>query len=436
MNHIYIGCIADDFTGAGDAASFLKSGGLNTILINGVPSESLPYQNAQAVVIALKTRNLPAARAVEESLAALDWFLLNGADQIYLKYCSTFDSTPEGNIGPVIDAFLEKLNIQSTLLCPALPINGRTVRNGCIYVNGIPLHKCPMKNHPLTPMWDCRIPILMEKQGAYPCMVLGRGDMEKHPGEIRRQVSEFASRKNHFYIVPEFESQNDAKKIVRVFGDYKLLTGGSGLLEELARQIVRKNPSKFHSHPKKQKILILAGSCSAATLAQIKKYQANGGASFQILPADLAEVRGGEAALSEKSADFLAERLMKEHDSGPLLLYTSDTPENVKEAQERFGNRTLSEYLESFLSKAAVLAYQNGCRNFIIAGGETSGAVTKALGFKSYLTGISVAPGVPILIPVKSQDTYLILKSGNFGTEDFFERAVLKLETLQEENHE
>ena len=163
------GCIADDFTGASDAASFLVKGGMRVCLYNGIPDENL-QDDAQAIVIALKSRTQPTAQAVEDSLAAARYLLAQGVQQIYFKYCSTFDSTPNGNIGPVADALMELVNAPCSILCPALPVNGRTVENGNLMVNGIPLHESHMKNHPLTPMWDCKIKNLMEPQSKYSCI--------------------------------------------------------------------------------------------------------------------------------------------------------------------------------------------------------------------------------------------------------------------------
>lgn len=442
MTKIKIGCIADDFTGAADAASFLHSGGLRTILSNGIPSKDLPAEECQALVIALKTRNLSADFAVKESLEALEWLLKNGTGQIYLKYCSTFDSTPSGNIGPVADAFLERLGIRCTALCPSLPVNGRTVKNGCIFVHGIPLHESPMKDHPLTPMWDCRISELMKQQSIYPCFILNRELLDGSGGEIFKFIDKTASQNSRFYLVPDYETQEDGWKIVDIFGDCRLLTGGSGLLEELARHIVLRNGSANMAGHRKKKttfsaehgsdILILAGSCSAVTLKQISRYQEAGFQSVQIFPADVAEK---EEFLPDHQLDFLS-RLFREHRSGPLLIYSSDTPERVRESQKRFDSRKIAFQLENFMSRAAVCAYQNGFRNFIAAGGETSGAVAKALEFQDYLIGGSISPGIPVLTPVNDRNTRLVLKSGNFGTEDFFPLAIQKIRSCREDDYE
>ena len=423
MKDIAIGCIADDFTGAGDAASFLASSGLQTVLLSEIAVDDTLPADCQAVVVALKSRNALAETAVKDSLKALEWLKEKGARQIYIKYCSTFDSTDKGNIGPVIDAFLETLQETYTVICPSLPVNGRTVRNGRLFVNGIPLDESPMKDHPLTPMWDSRISQLMKKQGTYDCLVLDREEMEKSFGEILEKVKRFGETRPHFYVVPEYETQKDGEKIVIVFGYLPVLTGGSGLLEPLAGVLSSKeNKREFRKSFRSMapqscstKTLLLAGSCSAMTLKQIQFYQSQGLPSLKISPSDVLA-----GILTPKEA---LDRLL-ESGGTQFLIYSSDTPQQVARIQQDIGNERACGCLEQFMAETAVLAYRNGFRSFIVAGGETSGAVTMALGFRSFLIGPSVAPGVPLLIPVRDLEVSLILKSGNFGKEDFFAQAV------------
>ena len=229
-----LGCIADDFTGASDIASFLKKGGMSTVLFNGVPGKN-EEGDFDAAVIALKTRTQETESAVSDSLDALQWLKSKGCKHLYIKYCSTFDSTPKGNIGPIVDSALEIFNIPHTILCPALPVNGRTVDHGCLYVNGIPLQESHMKDHPLTPMWDCRIEELMRPQGKYPCLMLDREQMYAPDGAIKEKINTFAREHKHFYIVPDYTEQEDAERIISLFGNLPLLTGGSGIAEALGR---------------------------------------------------------------------------------------------------------------------------------------------------------------------------------------------------------
>lgn len=403
------GCIADDFTGAGDAASFLVKGGMSVTFYNGIPdAQTGKSDDAQAIVIALKSRTQETAAAVRDTLAAARFLISRGVKQIYYKYCSTFDSTPEGNIGPVSDALMDLLNVPCTILCPALPVNGRTVEDGRLMVNGVPLHESHMKDHPLTPMWDCRIDKLMEPQSQYPCFCRNEDLPADHP-----QRSEALG---PYYLIPDYRCEEDGVRIVSTFGHLPLLTGGSGLLEPLARMWTEKLASKgtIPESGTRGQALLLAGSCSKATLAQIAWYQRQGGLSCKLDPFAMTEGRQTVEEVWE---------VIRTHPDTPVLVYSSDTPENVRKSQ-KLGIQKVADLLEGATARLAAMAAEAGYTRIISAGGETSGAVTKGLGFSSYRIGENVAPGVPIMVPAERPDIRLVLKSGNFGQEDFFGRAL------------
>lgn len=398
-----LGCIADDFTGAGDIASFFAKGGMRTRLYNGVPQDT-GEANFDAAVIALKTRTQETVSAVEDSLTALKWLHEQGAKRFYVKYCSTFDSTPRGNIGPICDASMEFLQAPYTVLCPALPVNGRVVRGGRLFVNGVPLEQSPMKNHPLTPMWASSIEELMAPQSKYPCRTIGRAYGNALP---RLDAA-------HGYYVPDMETDADADAIVACFGGLRLLTGGSGIAEPLARILME---DRVVSHPDAgtdRPALLLAGSCSVATREQIENYRAAGGACLKLDPMALLDGTTNAKELWRQAKDCLGES---------VLIYSSDTPENVRKMQSH-GQEKVAVLLENTFAQLACLAAQDGIRRVIVAGGETGGAVTRQLGFNAYEIGQSIAPGVPVMTPVADPSLRLVLKSGNFGQPDFFRRAL------------
>lgn len=406
-----IGCVADDFTGASDAASFLRKQGMKTVLFNEIPENSLE-EDCDAAVIALKSRTAPVREAVDDSMRALQWLRDNGAGQLYVKYCSTFDSTKEGNIGPILDAALEKFGIQYTVLCPSLPVNGRTVQDGCLYVNGIPLHETHMKNHPLTPMWDADISVLMREQSKYPCMKVSAELMSRGKESVEQAVAAFAEDREHFYVIPDYYEDIHGEWIHDCFGSLPLLSGGSGLLGCDALHVERKGSEKMQEQNQMGGSLLLAGSCSKATLEQIECYQRSGKPSVKIDPWSLLD------------GDTTPERIwdeMKGQDG--VLFYSSDRAEKVRENQ-REGKEKVAEILEQTMAALARLAVKDGYTQVIVAGGETSGAVTRGLGYQSYLIGESIAPGVPVMTPMEDRKIRLVLKSGNFGQPDFFERAV------------
>ena len=432
-----IGVIADDFTGASDAASFLTKGGMKTMMFNGIPVESSAQRLPDAVVIALKTRTEPVKEAVSISLDACRWFMEHGVEHIYIKYCSTFDSTPQGNIGPICDAIMEELDIPYTILCPALPVNGRTVKNGSLFVKGVPLEESSMKNHPLTPMWDSRIAVLMKNQSRYP--VYSLSIEEVRGGETRIKERAACIRQNgicdvkgdpnerkttdHIYFVPDYDEQEQDIAIAEAFGSLPLLTGGSGILEALARKYLYDSESESMDRVlclPHGNALILAGSCSVATLSQIDTFKRAGKPSFQIYPEQL---MAGEQSLQEM------ETFIESHPQDDVLIYSSASVDEVRKAQLCASDKEkISALLEQVMAAIAEWGVSHGRTRIIVAGGETSGAVTKGLGFSSYYIGESVVPGVPVIIPCRQSEIRLILKSGNFGDQDFFLDAIQKSE--------
>lgn len=415
---ILLGCIADDFTGASDAASFLVQGGLRTVLYNGVPDGEAvaAAEDCEAAVIALKTRTQETASAVKDSLEALGWLREQGARQFYVKYCSTFDSTPKGNIGPICDAAMELLGTECTLLCPSLPVNGRTVRGGRLYVNGIPLDETHMKNHPLTPMWDSDIPSLMKDQSRYPCFVLDRETLCSGSEAVTALTERCRKQYDRFYLVPDYETDEDAEKIVALFGGLPLLTGGSGLMSALGGKLSGENEGG--PAPKgasgQGKAILFAGSCSVATRAQVKHYLEHAAGEGIMLEPD--RLLTGEQSVEKIWAQIV------ETDPDRILIYSSGSAGRV----ERTGGDRNAEAatLERTMAELAGLAVDAGFTRIIVAGGETSGAVTKKLGLSAYRIGESIAPGVPVMIPLHDERIRLVLKSGNFGQEDFFQRAL------------
>lgn len=419
MSKIIIGCVGDDFSGSSDAASFFAKEGIKTLLFNGTPAYDLQeFDESIAVVIALKTRTQKTSEAISDTLEAFEWLKRNGADQLFIKYCSTFDSTKEGNIGPIVDSTLEKYNIKYTILCPALPVNGRTVVNGHLFVDGIPLHETHMKDHPLTPMWDSDISKLMEPQGKYPSLKINTEMLEQSKEDILKVIDDFGQDKEHFYVIPDYNEEKHAVKIVDVFGDLQLLTGGSGLMTQLSHKYKNSISSKSENIPSLSvgKAIVLAGSCSKATLEQIEDFKSRSGKYIKIDPTALMDGSQTKEGIW---------KYIEAIEEDAVLVYSSDNPENVRAAQ-KVGSHIVSDLLEQTTAYIAKKAAEKGFSRIIVAGGETSGAVTKILGYDSYLVGDSIAPGVPVMIPMKNKNMRLVLKSGNFGQKDFFVRAISK----------
>lgn len=422
---MYFGAIADDFTGASDLACLLARSGAAVSLRIGVPDALAdPDEKIDFEVIALKIRTEPVDQAVAEARKALAWLRAGGAQRFFWKYCSTFDSTAEGNIGPVAEALMADLAARQTIYCPAFPENGRSVYMGHLFVGEDPLDESPMRDHPLTPMHDSSLLRLLAPQ------VQGKVDLAKRlivaegVGSLRARLAELQDQ-GVAHIIIDAVANSDLGIIAEACCDLPLMTGGSAVampLPEIYRQRGYLQSLGQDSQPPNlgPGQIVLSGSCSAMTRKQVAAYAPNA-ASFRIDPLLLAE---------EGSAALLA-WLERQPAEAPKLLYATAEPEAVRGIQEQLGVAEAGALVEAALAEAAREALDLGVRRFVIAGGETSGAVVKALGIQRLGIGPEIAPGVPWTYATsKEQQIALALKSGNFGQEDFFAEAFSRLGSL------
>ncbi len=415
-----LGCIADDFTGATDLASFLVASGMRTIQVNGIPrsDELARYTNCDALVIALKSRSEPVEKAVADTLAALEVLQALGCRKTYFKYCSTFDSTPQGNIGPVIDALLDTLGETSTIVCPALPVNGRTVYQGHLFVFGQLLNESSMRNHPVTPMQDANLMRLLEAQGAGKAINIPFATIDQGIDAIRQACS--AAREHHRYLITDALTHTHLKYLGAAAADFRLVTGGSGLAADLCAEFesqgfVRTEPSQSIARIAAPTV-ILSGSCSAMTQQQVRHYQAAGPSLF---------VDPFSVACGAQTLHHIVQWVDSQIAGGKVpLVYATADAEFVARVNAALGAQTAQALLEKTLAELAQLCVQRGVRNLIVAGGETSGAVVKQLGCHAFHIGETITPGVPIVQTLGETKINLVLKSGNFGQENFFNLAV------------
>ncbi len=408
-----LGVIADDFTGATDIAGFLVENGLATLQLAGIPP-AVDLSGIDAVVISLKSRSCPTDEAVRDSLAALDWLKARGCPRIYQKYCSTFDSTAAGNIGPVTDALLAALESRFTLICPALPVNGRTVYQGNLFVGAQPLAESGMRHHPITPMTDSNLLRLMEGQGSGRAGLVPFTTIAQGPAAIADAFEQLTQAGVRYAVVDTLTEQH-LLDIAEAAIEMPLVTGGSGLAIGLARLLGNGNPAAARAagRPLGTRAVVLSGSCSEMTNRQVAHYR-------EVAPALAFDVA---ACLTQ--ADYPAElaRWVLDQPASPApMIHATTSPDRLAEIQARYGGDLASEAVEQCFARLAVLLRAAGIDSFIIAGGETSSRITQALGIAAFHIGPQIAPGVPW---VRATDTplSLALKSGNFGDETFLSRA-------------
>ncbi len=411
-----LGVIADDFTGATDIAGMLVKGGMRTIQTIGVPAKGTIPGDVDAVVVALKTRSIPAADAVAQSLAALKVLQDAGCVRFFFKYCSTFDSTDAGNIGPVGDALLDALKAKQAIYCPAFPVNGRTIFFGHLFVGDVLLSDSHMRHHPLTPMTDASLVRVLARQTPHKVGLVPLKQVQSGSAVLREALDRLAA-DGVRHVVVDAVADTDLGIIGEAIGDDTLVTGGSGVALGIPAAYRRRGLMAHRSGadalPKTEGAsAVLAGSCSAATLGQIKAFKG----AHLALDTD-AICRGEDVA--GKALAWARERLGK----APILLSASDTPEAVKALQAKYGIEKSSQAIEKTMAALARGLVEAGVGRLVVAGGETSGAVVSALDVIALRIGPEIDPGVPWTASVSARPLLLALKSGNFGAPDFFTKA-------------
>jgi len=410
-----LGCIADDFTGAADFASILSGQGMCTSLVTSVAD--IEGIRADAGVVALKTRSISMTDAVLQSLEAVRALRAAGCEQFYFKYCSTFDSTMEGNIGPVAEALLLELDTQKAVVCPAFPANGRTIFLGHLFVGDRLLAESSMRNHPVTPMTDSDIRRWLARQCSgsvshIPHQIIAAGDAA---------ISEALEAAPDGLVVCDAVVDDNLRAIGRAAKDMRLITGGSALALGLpdnyrAMGKLAKGSAVFETQD--GPAILLAGSCSTATNAQVDRYKRENPA-FAI---------DGKALLAGYPVLEYADAFAREHLHKAPLIYSTITPDAVASDRKRADFGAASAAIERIMADLALRAIERGVKRFVVAGGETSGAVVEALQPGAMIVGPDVAPGVPLL---SGGGIGFALKSGNFGDEHFFEKALKMMKAVR-----
>jgi len=413
-----LGCIADDFTGGTDLAGMLVKHGLRTVQMIGVP-QGPPPEGVDAIVVALKSRTAPAAQAVEASLGALRWLRDAGCRQFYFKYCSTFDSTDRGNIGPVTDALMSALDTRFTIACPAFPENKRSVFKGYLFAGDVLLNESGMQHHPLTPMTDANLVRVLQRQTQRKVGLVSHETVAGGADAIKARFDGLQSAGVQIAIV-DATSNDDLQRIGAACSDLPLVTAGSGIALGLPQNFRRRGWLTGHDPADHLPATgglraIVSGSCSLATQGQVATWIKAQRPAFSIDPLRLA---AGEAVVPAALA--WAAPLLPQ---GPVLIYATAAAEDVKAIQMQLGGQRAGHLVEDALATIARGLVELGVRQLIVAGGETSGAVVNALGVQGLRIGPEIDPGVPWTASLGASPLALALKSGNFGTPDFFHKA-------------
>jgi uncharacterized protein YgbK (DUF1537 family) len=417
-----LGCIADDYTGASDLANTLTKAGLRTVQTIGIPADDLDLPEIDAVVLSLKIRSVPAAEAVARAREADAWLRSRGASHVMYKVCSTFDSTDEGNIGPVMDAFRADAGEPIVLVTSAFPETGRTIYQGNLFVGAVPLNESPLKDHPLNPMRDANLMRVLGRQSRSKIGLVDLATVARGAEAIRARLAELAGQ-GIAAAVADSVFDPDLEPIGAVALDHRVSIGASGLGLGLARGLVASGRVRATDGttslgaPLGGPAACLAGSCSQATLAQIARAEA----VMPVLHLDPEALVAGPAE-AQRALDWAAARI----GDGPVLIASSSPPETVTALQARHGREAAGHAIEQGMATIVEGLVARGVRRLVVAGGETSGAAVDRLGIPAFLLGPEIAPGVPVLRSVGGSqgEMLLALKSGNFGGPDFFSDAL------------
>ncbi|MEM9107596.1 MAG: 3-oxo-tetronate kinase, partial [Pseudomonadota bacterium] len=400
-----------------------QGGGLRTAQFAGVPSVPADTE-IEAGVVSLKSRTAPVGDAVSDSLRALRWLVEQGCQQFIFKYCSTFDSSRAGNIGPVAEALANELGANTVVFCPAFPTTGRTVYQGHLFVLGKLLHESGMESHPLTPMTDANITRWLQHQTKEAVGLVSIDTVMDGPEAIADELRTADQR----FLIGDAVSDTDLLAWGQALKDAKLITGGSGIALGLPRNfkgIEASRGSETAFTGITGPAAILAGSCSGATREQVEAH-ADCHPTFSI---DVPGVMAGDVNTGTLVEFFNA------HSGQAPLAYSSGSPEDVRAIQHQFGQEAVATRLDSLFSDTARVLVQSGYKRLVVAGGETSGAVSQAvtetLASPAMSIGPEIDPGVPILSVGKTEPIAMALKSGNFGATDFFAKALRMMELDQ-----
>ena len=415
---ILLGCIADDFTGATDLANNLVRAGMRVVQTIGTPSAALAV-DVEAVVVALKSRTIAPDEAVAQSLEALKWLQAQGAQQIYFKYCSTFDSTAAGNIGPVTEALMDAMGCDFTIATPAFPDNQRSVFKGHLFVGDVLLNESGMQNHPLTPMTDANLVRVLQAQVKRKVGLIDYRSVSQGEASVRLRIGQLR-REGIAIAVVDALCNDDLLSIGLALKGMPLVTAGSGVAIGLPANFGIAPSASASRLPAASGLqAVLSGSCSLATNRQVLAFIQAGHPALGIDPMRM-------AAGDDVSAEALAWAGPLLH-KGALLIYSTAGADAVKSVQGRLGVQAAGQMVERTLAAIARGLVMRGVRQLVVAGGETSGACVQALNIRQLTIGPQIEPGVPwchaLSDAADADGLHLTLKSGNFGGDDFFSKA-------------
>jgi len=416
------GVVADDLTGGMETAAMLVAQGVDCGFVTD-PAALAQEPERPAYVVAQKTRVIAADLAVAKMEAGARALLDRGARQLFFKYCATFDSTDQGNIGPVADMLLRVAGADRTAFCPGSPELLRTVYSGHLFLGTQLVSESPKRHDPLTPMTDPDLVRVLQRQSKtgvgllhYPLLRAGAEALE---AAIARQMAEG----KQFFIIDSV-TNDDLATIARLTRDWKVMTGNATIVQYYpplwkALGLVATDAAVTSLPPVRGGGMVLSGSCADRTLEQLAAFEA----ARPVLRLDLLSTPDAASAINE-AMNWALPRL----NEGPVAIATSASPEAVRAAQDRYGRDGAAALAEAILGGLALALKQAGVRRFVVAGGETSGSIVEHLGVKRLRVGAYGGPGIGNAVTDGVEPMGFCLKSGKLGPVDLFLSALHSME--------
>ena len=413
-----IGFVADDISGATDLASALAARGLDTRLFFGAAAVSA---GGDALVAALKIRSIPPDEARQAAITAAEALQAAGATRLFSKYCSTFDSTPEGNIGPIADALIDLTGARRVAHCPAYPANGRTVYLGRLFVGDQLLSESSMRDHPLNPMQDSRLSRVLGAQTQRDVSLIRLPTLLSGASGVRKRLAEIDARaRDPQHVISDAVCNGDIATLADVVVRDPLAAGGAAFGAAFAAAVFKASERRADSATQQRSPVpegptaILVGSLSQATRQQIL------GFGEPTLALTVEEMNDGDSALARMTAFLRGGDAL---DTGPVLMYTDVNATALGANKNGPSNAAVARRIERTMGRMSVELERLGIRRLIVAGGETSGAVADALNLQAARIGPDISVGVPWMV-AEDRELAVAFKSGNFGGPSFFRDAL------------
>ncbi|RCX13037.1 uncharacterized protein YgbK (DUF1537 family) [Fontibacillus phaseoli] len=447
-----IAVIADDLTGANDTGVQMARQGLATSVLLELKTGG---GKQEAVVFDTDSRSLPPLEAYQK-VKDVCLFLGRGGEAFSPVIYKKFDSTLRGNIGSELDAVYETLQPDFIVIAPSFPRAGRTLRNGIVYVNGMPLHETEMAYDPKHPATESAFSAILERQSRYPAALIS---LERLRGE-RTALDELIAgyRQSGIpYLVFDAEREEDLALIASLFpeepGRPKVVWAGSaGLAGALTTQILRSMSEAseqgsvvLNESGKKQEIsgnnnvyydgncvIIVVGSVNPWSRRQLTELVKEDSVFAIVVESDKLLFPGSCGMELNRVRELAIGIISRE--GKHVALYTSGDPDEVERVHELGRANGLSatevgERISAELGRvAADIIAECGIRHMVLTGGDTAKQVCRHLSDVEIKLIDEVENGVPLGRTPGESGRYIITKAGAFGSDQVLVRSVKALQ--------